>query len=116
MPCYSGPSPEDIKREQAIRDGKTKVMCRACAILDEKGLLPDYLRPWYDAHRAVDDNRNSYEAARRKCDNEEANAMRQGLQLGYNHPARKLSSEMNNKLRKSEEREQDELVKLADAR
>lgn len=73
MPCYDPPRPEDCAEAEAAAEKRANLLCEACALLEEAGILHKasvQLIDWYKLHEACEADRVRVEAAEKLSERE----------------------------------------------
>ncbi len=75
MPCYDPPRDINDDREtaEAAAEKRANLLCEACALLEEAGLLEhasEDLKKWYTLHEAPEADRVRLEAAQKLSERE----------------------------------------------
>ena len=114
MPCNDGPpSKELLEYERDVKRGPSVGLCIACAALQAAGILPESLRPWYEAHLETDRISDLLVVAAAERLKAETEAKATGLKLSATHPKVKAAVDLYGELHNAEWNEKRENVNLA---
>lgn len=73
MPCYDPPRHEDCSAAEAAAQKRANLLCEACTLLEETGLLDrasKELQEWYKLHEELEADRVRLEAAEKLSERE----------------------------------------------